>query len=61
LSRVDEEGADFDRAHLSGMAFPMEKAKGAQPIHTGLFRAVRIPFEVQFFAQRVEKFLGNTT
>jgi len=58
---VDEEGADFGDVHFGGMALPMEKAKGAQPIHTGLFRTVRIPFEVQFFAPLVDKFLGNTT
>jgi len=57
LRQVGEEGADFGRAHLGRMAFPMKKDKAAHPIHIGLFRAVRRLLEAQGFTELIEKFL----
>jgi hypothetical protein len=56
LCEVDQGGADLLDVHLGRIAFVVEQNETLRPIYVGLFNAVRIMFEGQFFAQLVKKF-----
>jgi hypothetical protein len=54
--QVGEEGGDFGRAHVFGVAFVMEEDEAFDPVHVGFFGADGIVLETNGLAKLVEEF-----
>ena len=55
-SQMGEEGDDFGRAQVFGVAFVMEEDEAFDPIHIGFFGADGIVFEADGVAKLIEEF-----
>jgi|GEM_PF-5340700 len=59
INEVGEEGLDLRGAHVFGMAFVVEEDEALDPIHIGLFGAIRVVFAADGITDLVKELVGR--